>query len=255
MSEFVSVSVKDGIQTLTINRAEKKNALLQEMYAVLADSLYDAEKNSDIRVTIITGVEDSFTAGNDLGDFLQNPVQNEETPVVRFLHALAEIRKPLIAAVNGIAVGVGTTMLMHCDLVYAADNAKFSLPFVNLALVPEAASSYLMPKLMGHQRAAELLMLGEAFDAQKAWNYGIVNQVVASSDLAIIANEAASKLAAKAPEALRLAKDLLKGDAEQVRKQMDAEGQIFQTRLVSPEAREAMQAFMERRQPDFSKFV
>jgi enoyl-CoA hydratase/carnithine racemase len=171
------------------------------------------------------------------------------------LHALAEIRKPLIAAVNGIAVGVGTTMLMHCDLVYAADNAKFSLPFVNLALVPEAASSYLMPKLMGHQRAAELLMLGEAFDAQKAWNYGIVNQVVASSDLAIIANEAASKLAAKAPEALRLAKDLLKGDAEQVRKQMDAEGQIFQTRLVSPEAREAMQAFMERRQPDFSKFV
>ncbi|WP_025898712.1 enoyl-CoA hydratase [Sneathiella glossodoripedis] len=254
MSDLVQVSLKDGIQKLTINRAEKKNALTQDMYAILADSLNNAETDPDIRVSVITGTADSFTSGNDLMDFLQNPQQDDETPVIRFLHALASIKKPLIGAVNGLAVGVGTTMLLHCDLVFASKNATFSLPFVNLALVPEAASSYLLPKMLGHQRAAELLMLGETFDTAKASDYGIVNEVVDPVDLDRTAMAAAQKLAAKAPEALRLTKSLLKGDFETTAARMKAEGDIFQTRLVSPEAREAMTAFMEKRTPDFSKF-
>ncbi|OUR75714.1 enoyl-CoA hydratase [Alphaproteobacteria bacterium 46_93_T64] len=254
MSEQVIVSVENGIQKLTINRAEKKNALTQDMYAILADSLVNAETNPDIRVSVITGTADSFTSGNDLMDFLQNPAQDEKTPVIRFLNALAIIRKPLVAAVNGLAVGVGTTMLLHCDLVYASENASFTLPFVNLALVPEAASSYLLPKMLGHQRAAELLLLGEKFDAEKALRYGIVNEIVSAEDLEKTAMGAAEKLAAKAPEALRLAKSLMKGDGDKVLEQMKEEGEIFQSRLVSPEAREAMTAFMERRTPDFTKF-
>ncbi len=254
MSDLVQVTVQNGIQKLTINRAEKKNALTQDMYAVLADSLVAAEDNPEIRVSIITGTADSFTSGNDLMDFLQNPAQDETTPVVRFLNALISIKKPLIGAVNGLAVGVGTTMLLHCDLVYASENASFILPFVNLALVPEAASSYLLPKMLGHQRAAELLLLGEPFDAQKAHDYGIVNQIVSPADLESVAMAAAEKLAAKAPEALRLTKSLLKGDYETAAARMKKEGDIFQTRLVSPEAREAMTAFMEKRPADFSKF-
>lgn len=254
MSEFVTVSVKDGIQKLTINRADKKNALTQDMYAVLADSLTSAETDAAIRVSIITGTADSFTSGNDIMDFLQNPPQGEDSPVFRFLHALANIRKPLITAVNGLAVGVGTTMLLHSDFVYASENATFSLPFVNLALVPEAASSLLLPKMLGHQRAAELLMLGETFTPQKAMELGIVNEVVPAEKLDETVMTVATKLAAKAPEALRLTKSLMKGDTESVLKQMQTEGEAFGSRLTSPEAREAMQAFMERRPPDFSKF-
>jgi enoyl-CoA hydratase/carnithine racemase len=254
MSDLVQVTVQNGVQKLTINRAEKKNALTQDMYAVLADSLVAAEDNPDIRVSVITGTADSFTSGNDLMDFLQNPAQGETTPVIRFLNALISIKKPLIGAVNGLAVGVGTTMLLHCDLVYASDNATFILPFVNLGLVPEAASSYLLPKMLGHQRAAELLLLGEPFNAEKAHSYGIVNQVVSASELEGVAMTAAKKLAAKAPEALRLTKSLLKGDYETAAARMKMEGEIFQTRLVSPEAREAMTAFMEKRSADFSQF-
>ncbi|WP_169545194.1 enoyl-CoA hydratase [Sneathiella aquimaris] len=254
MSDFVKVSVSDGIQTLKIDRTDKKNALTQEMYAVLADSLLAAEDNPDIRVTIITGTADSFTSGNDLMDFLQNATQEEEKPVERFLKALVSIRKPLIGAVNGIAVGVGTTMLLHCDLVYASEDAVFSLPFVNLALVPEAASSLLLPKIMGHQRASELLLLGDKFNAEKAHAYGIVNEVVPAGQLETVALNTAKALAAKAPEALRLSKALLKNDSESVMKHMYAELEIFSTRLTSAEAREAMQAFMEKRAPDFKKF-
>lgn len=254
MSEHVNITVSDGIQKLTLNRADKKNALTQEMYGILADSLNDAETNKDIRVTIITGSADSFTSGNDIMDFLQNPAQDENSPVIRFLHALANIRKPLIAAVNGLAVGVGTTMLLHCDLVFVSESATFSLPFVNLALVPEAASSLLLPKMLGHQRAAELLMLGETFTPKKALELGFINDIVAPSKLEEVALAAATKLAAKAPEALRLTKSLMKGDTDVILKQMQTEGEAFATRLTSPEAREAMQAFMERRLPDFSKF-
>ncbi|GLQ07423.1 enoyl-CoA hydratase [Sneathiella chinensis] len=255
MSNLVSVSLEDGIQKLTINRPDKKNALTQDMYSVLADSLHKADSDPAIRVTVITGTQDSFTSGNDLMDFLQNPGQDDDKPVVRFLIALATIKKPLIAAVNGLAVGVGTTMLLHCDLVYASDDARLSLPFVNLALVPEAASSYLLPKMCGHQKASELLLLGEPFDAKTAADIGIVNKVVAPEDLQETAMDAARKLAAKAPEAMRLSKALLKGDTEKVAAVMKQELEIFSSRLTSPEAREAMQAFMEKRPADFSKFA
>ncbi len=254
MAETVIVTVENGIQTLQINRADKKNALTQEMYGILADSLRAAEDDPSIRVSLITGTDDSFTSGNDIMDFIQNPASGEDSPVIQFLQALAEIRKPLIAAVNGLAVGVGTTMLLHCDLVYASKNAVFSLPFVNLALVPEAASSLLLPRMLGHQRAAELLLLGDNFSAEAAHRAGIVNSVVSEQDLQKTALEAATKLAAKAPEAVRLTKSLMKGNLDDVKQAMRAEGKIFRDRLVSPEAQEAMQAFMERRAPDFSKF-
>ncbi len=255
MSEFVNVTVNDGIQVIRINRADKKNALTQDMYSVLADSLNNAETNPEIRVSVITGVADSFTSGNDLMDFLQNPSQDEDKPVLLFLYALANIRKPLIAAVNGLAVGVGSTMLLHCDLVYASNTASFSFPFVNLALVPEAASSMLLPKMLGHQRASELLLLGDKFSPEKAHAFGIVNDVVADEELEATALAAAAKLAAKAPEALRLSKALLKGDTDAVLKQMKVENEAFASRLTSDEAREAMQAFMEKRTPDFKKFA
>jgi enoyl-CoA hydratase/carnithine racemase len=254
MTDDVLISIENGVQCLRINRPEKKNALTQKMYGILADALRDAETNSDIRVSLITGTEDSFTSGNDIMDFIQNPVSGDDAPVIRFLHALAEVRKPLVAAVNGLAIGVGTTMLLHCDLVYASKTATFALPFVNLALVPEAASSLLLPKMLGHQRAAELLMLGENFTADQACAAGIVNLVTSPDDLEATARAAADKLAAKAPEALRLTKSLLKGDTDQVLERMSVEGKAFAGRLTSPEAREAMQAFMERRAPDFSKF-
>ncbi|PHQ66971.1 MAG: enoyl-CoA hydratase [Sneathiella sp.] len=254
MTKPILIEILDGVQTLTINRADKKNALTQEMYGQLADALRDAEDNPDIRVSLITGVADSFTSGNDIMDFIQNPVSGEDAPVIRFLYALAEVRKPLVAAVNGLAIGVGTTMLLHCDLVYAADTATFSLPFVNLALVPEAASSLLLPRMLGHQRAAELLMLGETFTADFAHDAGIVTAVVPARELQEKALGTAKKLAAKAPEALRLTKSLMKANTDQVLQAMRTEGAAFAGRLTSPEAREAMQAFMERRSPDFSKF-
>lgn len=254
MTQPIIIDLTDGVQTLTINRSDKKNALTQDMYASLADALRNAEDNPDIRVSLITGVEDSFTSGNDIMDFIQNPASGEDAPVIRFLYALAEIRKPLVAAVNGLAIGIGTTMLLHCDLVYASEDAQFALPFVNLALVPEAASSFLLPRMLGHQRAAELLMLGENFNAEYAHQAGIVTAVVSADELQKTAATAAQKLAAKAPEALRLTKSLMKGNTEDILQTMRTEGAAFAGRLTSPEAHEAMQAFMQRRTPDFSKF-
>ncbi|MEH6526329.1 MAG: enoyl-CoA hydratase [Sneathiella sp.] len=254
MTNAIVVTIEDGIQKLKINRPEKKNALTQDMYAVLAKSLREAEQNPEIRVSLITGTEDSYTSGNDIMDFIQNPASGGDAPVVQFLYALAEIQKPLIAAVNGLAIGIGTTMLLHCDLVYASENASFALPFVNLALVPEAASSFLLPRMLGHQRAAELLLLGENFSATAALDAGIVNAVTASGQVEETAMAAARKLSKKAPEAVRLTKSLMKGNVDQVKASMETELQAFGSRLTSPEAMEAMQAFMERRSPDFSKF-
>ena len=248
------LTTQDGaILKLQLNRPAKKNAITADMYTVLADALEQAQTNPDIRVVLITGSEDSFTSGNDLNDFLQNPPHSADSPVFRFLHAISTFEKPLVAAVNGLAIGIGTTLLLHCDLVYAAENAVFQLPFVNLALVPEAGSSLIMPLIMGHVRAAELLLLGDKFSAQKAVAYGIVNEVVAAGDLESHALEKATTLASKAPEALRLSKQLLKGgNAVLIAKTMAEEGKLFGERLRSPEAMEVMQAFMERRQPDFS---
>lgn len=248
----ILTSRADGILTITFNRPDKKNALTSAMYATLADALEAAETDNAVRVILFTGNGGAFTAGNDLQDFLNNPPEGDNTPVFRFLRAISLASKPMIAAVSGVAVGVGTTMLLHCDLVYAAENAKLSLPFVNLALVPEAASSLLLPRMVGHHRAAELFLLGEPFTAAAAKEYGIVNAVFAEDRLLDEATAVARKIAAKPPTAVKLTKQLLRQTKGDVAGQMAAEGAHFRAQLKSAEAREAMTAFFEKRPPKFA---
>jgi len=208
-----------------------------------------------VRVVLFTGEAGCFTSGNDLGDFLKSPPTGEDSPVGRFLTALASFPKPVVAAVSGPAIGIGTTMLLHCDLALADETARFRLPFVNLALVPEAASSLLLPAMVGHRVASELFLLGDAFDAETARRHGIINRVCASDTLESEALALAERLAAQPPEAIRHTKALLKHNgADAVAETMRREGAIFRKRLASPEAMEAMQAFMARREPDFSRF-
>ncbi len=251
MSEIL-ISKADGILTITFNRPDKKNALTSAMYAMLADALDAAETDNAVRVILFTGNGGAFTAGNDLQDFLNNPPEGENTPVFRFLRAISMASKPMIAAVSGVAVGVGTTMLLHCDLAYAAENARLSLPFVNLALVPEAASSLLLPRMVGHHRAAELFLLGEPFTAATAKDYGIVNAVFPEDRLLDEAMTVARKIAAKPPTAVKLTKQLLRQSKGDVAGQMAAEGAHFRAQLKSAEAREAMTAFFEKRPPKFA---
>jgi len=254
MNEIV-IRREDALLRIQINRPEKKNALTADMYAAIAAALRSANSDANVRAVLVHGVPEAFTAGNDLQDFLANPPTGDAAPVIEFLHALSHVEKPFVAAVTGVAVGVGTTMLLHCDLVYAADDARFALPFVSLGLCPEAASSFLLPAIAGYQRAAELLLLGEAFDAAKAREVGIVNEVLAPDLVLTAAEQAARKLAAKPPAAMRISKRLLKG---QTRIMMEAalaeELREFLELLVSPEAKEAFAAFLEKRKPDFSRF-
>ena len=243
-----------GVMTLTINRPDKKNSLTQAMYGAMADGLVQAEADADIRVVVIQGHVAIFSAGNDIGDFLNGPTSTLESPVYRFLRGIAQFSKPLIAAVCGPAVGVGTTMLFHCDLVYAGDNAAFSMPFVNLGLCPEAASSLLVPQMMGYHRAAEALLLGEPFMAEAAMEVGLVNRVVPPTEANGFAQAQARKLAAKPLTSLIETKRFMKkGQTEQVLARMAEEGQSFGRMLKEPAAREAFTAFMEKRKPDFSK--
>lgn len=251
----IRIEKAGGVVSLAFDRPERRNAITAAMYAQLAEGLAQAGADRSVRVVVLHGDENVFTAGNDLGDFRDNPPQGTDTPVQRFLQGLLQFDKPLVAAVCGHAVGVGTTMLLHCDLVYAGENARLQLPFVNLALVPEAGSSRLLPEMLGHRRAAELLMLGDMFDARRAVELGIVNATCPDGNAYAHAYERAQALAAKPPEALRLTKELMKrGQREMVRDQMQVESALFAERLASPEAREAMLAFMERRKPDFSRF-
>jgi enoyl-CoA hydratase/carnithine racemase len=245
----------DGILTLRINRPDKKNALNLAMYQALADDLKLADSDDTVRVILISGSDECFTSGNDLTDFLTAPPTGPESPVMQFLIAISEARKPIVAAVNGAAVGVGVTMLLHCELVYAGSGASFQMPFVNLGLCPEAGSTLLLPKLMGHQRAAELLLMGETFSADKACSLGIVTEVYPDGDVLAFARGRALQLAAQPAAAVRLAKNLLKRDyAPRLRETIAEEGAQFVARLKSPEAAEALQAFMQRRKPDFSRF-
>ncbi len=250
MTEILN-QIAGGVMTLTFNRPDKKNALTSEMYAALADGFAAAEADPAVRVILLTGAGGAFTAGNDLQDFLARPPVGDEAPVSRFLRALATATKPLVAAVSGVAVGVGTTMLLHCDLVYAGESARLSLPFTSLALVPEAGSSLLLPRLVGHQKAAELFMLGEPIDGRTAKEIGLVAEVFNDAALPDEVRARVAKLAAKAPEALRLTKQLMKAPKTSVAEQMAAEGAIFRERLHSAEAREAFTAFMEKRAPRF----
>lgn len=257
MTDAILVERDGGVMTLRMNRPDKRNALTQAMYTGLADGLDAAAADPGVRVVVITGTGGAFTAGNDLGDFLaEAPRDGTERPVGRFLRTISGFPKPLVAAVDGVAVGVGTTMLLHCDLVYAADTARFQLAFINLGLVPEAASSLLLPRMIGTARASELLMLGEAFSAADAERFGIVNRVVPADALATLVAERAAALAAKPAGALRATKQLLRqSTTATVAERMAEEGDLFAAGLRSPEAREAMTAFMEKRKPDFSRFA
>ena len=192
----VLISKANGILTITFNRPDKKNAITAAMYQTMADALKDAECDAGVRAILFTGKQEIFTAGNDLDDFLQNPPQSTKSPVYQFIQNLSHATKPVIAAVSGLAVGIGTTLLLHCDFVYAADNARFSMPFAKLGLCPEFASSLLLPLISGYQRAAEKLMLGEAFSAQEACAMGFVNKVLPSVEVLAFAQAQAAKLVA-----------------------------------------------------------
>jgi enoyl-CoA hydratase/carnithine racemase len=254
MAEHIVVSIQDRILSIRLDRPEKKNALTRGMYLGMIEALEQAENDSAVRVVLITGTQDCFTAGNDLMDFA-NAKPGETSPAIVYLQTLAAAQKTVVAAVAGVAVGIGTTMLLHCDLVYAAPDARFQLPFVNLGLCPEAGSSVMLPELMGHRRAAELLLFGEPFSSEKALELGIINAVYPGGELLEAATAKARQLAEKPPSALRTTKALLKGSAAgAVAEAMARETEKFAALLQGPEAREAMMAFMQRRKPDFSKF-
>jgi enoyl-CoA hydratase/carnithine racemase len=254
MSQDILVHAEAGVMTITLNRLERKNSITSAMYGAMADALAAAQEDARIRVVLLQGHETVFSAGNDIGDFLNKPPAGQDSPVFRFLRGIAGFPKPLLAAVCGPAVGVGTTMLFHCDLVYAGDNAMFSMPFVNLGLCPEAASSLLAPQMLGYHRAAEALLLGEPFMAEAALEVGLVNRVLPPTEVTNYAQAQARKLAAKPLTSLVETKRLMKkGQQQLVLQQMADEGQSFSRMLGEPAAKEAFTAFMEKRKPDFTK--
>jgi len=254
MTEHVKMDVTEGIMTLTLARPDKKNALTKAMYSAMSDGLEQAETDADVRVVLFQGDGDSFTAGNDLADFAaaSNGGNHSPSEANRFIGNLGKATKPLIAAVHGNAVGVGTTMLLHCDLVFLGDNARLMTPFVNLALVPEAASSWLLPARIGHVRAYAMFALGEPVDAATAAAWGLANAVVPVGELRDRARAAAEALTKRAAGSLAHTKALMR-DFEKIAAQIGRESGLFAERLNTPEAREAFAAFAERRKPDFSK--
>lgn len=255
MSAAVRIDQANGVFHVEMARPEKKNALTADMYRMMADALVSAEADPSVRVILISGAGGNFTAGNDLADFLDKPPMDDSTPVFRFINGFANLQKPFVAAVEGVAIGVGTTLLLHCDLAYAGSGARFALPFANLGLTPEAASSLLLPLCAGHARAAEMLMLGEVFSAQKALECGIVNAVLPDGHVLDHALERCRKLTAQPAASLRLTKQLMKrAQQASIRETMNVEADVFRQRLVSPDAKEAFAAFFEKRKPDFSKF-
>lgn len=249
---------RDGpVQILRIARPEKKNALTAAMYGALADAIEAGDADDTIAAHILTGSGGVFTAGNDIGDFLATArgTGGLDKKVLRFIRLLPVVKKPLIAAVDGNAIGIGTTLLFHCDLVYAAPDATFATPFLDLGVVPEAASSLLMPARMGYTRAFAMLALGDPLSADDALAAGFVNAIVPASDLEATALAAAKRLSAKPPEALAVARRLMRGDPEIILARMDEEVAAFRERLRSPEAVEAFTAFFEKRPPNFRKPV
>ncbi|MFE8603322.1 enoyl-CoA hydratase [Archangium violaceum] len=248
MSDTLLTHLEAGILSLTFNRPQKKNAFTSEMYEAAARALVEADSNDAVRVVVLTGSGGAFTAGNDLKDFLEHPPAGEDSPVFRFLRALAHFSRPIVAGVDGVAVGIGTTLLLHCDYVAATERAVFSMPFVNLGLSPEGASSVLLPRVAGLALASELLMFGEPFDAPTALRAGIINQVVPEASLADVVQKRSTALAAKPVESLRLTKRLLR---EPLRATVDdalsREGTLFVQRLGSAEAREAFNAFLSKK--------
>ncbi len=265
-ADNLQVHHDEGVTTIILDRPAKKNALTRAMYAGLVGALEQAQRDPATRVVLIHGAGGVFTAGNDLLDFMNAPptganasARDEQGlpthPLLRLLFVLPRFEKPLIAAVQGPAIGIGVTMLLHCDLVYAGESARFQLPFVNLGLSPEAGSSLLLPKLMGHTRAAELLLLGEPFSAQTALSCGLINQVLADEAVLDRARAVARALTLKPAASLRISKQLLRAPyAQQTEEAIAREIEVFSQRLSSPEAREAFEAFFGKREPDFRRF-
>lgn len=251
MTDEIITEISERVLTITFNRPDKKNAITAAMYAKMADAMADANSNDDVRVILFKANGDAFTAGNDLIDFRDNPPLSPEAPVARFLNELAIAKKPLVAAVNGSAVGVGLTMLLHCELVVMAEGAAISAPFVDLALVPEAASSLLLPARIGHARAAEIFMLGKRVSAQEAVSMGLANAAVPAGELMGRALEAAQALSKKAPQAVQATKRLMRGDLDVLAARMREESHDFGSQLQSPELLEAVMAFMQKREPNF----
>lgn len=244
------------VMHIAISRPEKKNALTADMYVALADAVDQAESDRAVRVLLLHGKGGAFTAGNDLEDFMNKPWKGHAVPpAVRFIRAVATAKKPVVAAVHGLAVGVGTTILLHCDLVYAADDAKFMMPFINLGIVPEAATTVLLPLLVGRQRAAELFLLAAPMTAQRACELGLVNAVLAPDTLLSTASAVAQQLSEKPPAAVLACKDLMKRAFHaEVERALTEEVAVISERLESPETKEALSAFLEKRKPDFSRF-
>jgi enoyl-CoA hydratase/carnithine racemase len=253
VSAGIAVTRRGSVVGIGFDRPHKRNALTAAMYAAMAEELARVEADDAARVVLFHGSREAFTAGNDLEDFRERPPSGEDAPVFRFLTAISGSTRPLVAAVNGPAIGLGTTLLLHCDLVYAAQDARFSMPFTQLGVVPEFASSYLLPLIAGYQRAAELLLLGEPFDADRARNAGFVTAVLPPDQVLDAAWAAAEKLARLPKEPVRLTRALLKSaHRDAIERQLRSEGQHFRRLLKEPAAREALAAFLEKRKPDFT---
>ena len=256
MSEHIQTEIRTRVMTIRFNRREKKNAITQAMYLELVDTLDAAATTSEVRVVVLAGAPDAFSAGNDMQDFLSTPPEDDHAPVGSFMRALATFPKPLVAAVNGIAVGIGVTMLLHCDLVYVGHNVRLQLPFVNIGLCPEFAATYLLPRLMGYARASELILTGAPFGAEQALDLGLVNDVLPDSEVEKHAETMATRLAEQPPNAVRVAKRLLRGwTANTFEEAMRVEFKEMVPMLTMPEAQEAMNAFIQKRRPDFSTFA
>ncbi|VVP12985.1 2,3-dehydroadipyl-CoA hydratase [Pseudomonas fluorescens] len=249
MTDAIQIERERGLLTLRLNRPDKKNALTRAMYSHLVEALKQADTDPDINAVLITGSAECFTAGNDIADFIQQPPSNLDSPVFHFMLNLLECRKPVIAAVAGAAVGIGTTLLLHCDLVYVSRDARLRMPFVNLGLCPEFGSSLLLPRLLGHAKASELLLLGEGFSGEQAAEWGIATEALGSGEAVLAkAREMALRFESLPPEAVRISKQLMKApDREQLRKVIEEEGALFTQRLRSPEAMAALSGFINRR--------
>ena len=257
----IKTATHEGVATIEIARPEKKNAITIAMYQAMADALNAAQADPAVRAVLITGQPGIFTSGNDIDDFMQRPPSGAgsdsgDSPVFQFMRALIGCEKPVVAAVTGAAIGIGTTMLLHCDLVYVSDEARLAMPFVSLGLVPEFASSVIVPRLMGHVKAAEKLLLGDPFTGAEAVECGIANAVLPQAEVVNHARRVAQRFNALPPGAVRDTKKLLRRgeQTELLLQTIPVEGALFAERLRSPEAREAFSAFFQKRKPDFSKF-
>lgn len=252
MTEHLKVSTANGVMEITFARPEKKNAITNDMYRTATAALQQASEDASIRVVLLNSVGDAFTAGNDLSVFAAVASGGEEPQGGKFIRALAKFDKPLIGAVRGVAVGIGTTMLLHCDLVYVATDARLTTPFVNLALVPEASSSLLLPSRIGHARAFAMFALGEPVTGETAAAWGIANAALPAAEVDAAARKAAAELAKRPLGAVMATKKLMR-PTEEMLKQIEAETVVFGQRLLTAEAGEAFAAFREKRAPDFSK--